>query len=1255
MKRLIISILVLVLAISNFWGLENTFVGNANAQSTQSADSKHYEIYPLPQNETYLGTEFTITDEVNIVSEETIDEATMNFLIEILESKSIEIKHSESIVSNKTNIVIGTRNSKEYVDNYFNEYLEYDDAIFNEIDAYVLNIDKEHEEKGVISILGGDTDAAYYALATLKMILDQIPNKTLQSVKYEDFADTKWRGFIEGFYGFPWSNDDRKSLMQFGGKFKMNSYIFGPKDDKYHNSAWRTLYPKDELAEIKELVDVGRETKTHFIWAIHPGFNMIKWDDYDNELATLLAKLDQLYDIGVRQFGLFMDDISLAQSLTDTDKHVKLVTDVAKWVEAKEDVKPLIYTPPFYNQDWTGETGKPYLKAMRNVPDNVEIVWTGIDVIGSVNTKDMQWAKDEIGRDPYVWFNWPVNGYKLDRLLLGKVSLLHPGTHNISGVVSNPLEQAELSKVALFGVADFTWNVDDFDDEQSWVDSFKHIAPEVADELNTIAYHMSDPSPNGRGIVVGESENIKEKLELFLNQFDEENLVEADGHDLIAEFDHILKAIDTFRTESQNDAMVEEIAPWLNSLENVVQSGKHAIQSAMSLQSSDMDSAWEDLAIATSAMANSKKFTRPIFNGQDRVVEAGAKRLVPFANHLINKLDAQIHLSMDPEAVILNPIGSYDSHKNLNKMVDGDDSTFEYIQTVQKNGDWYGVDLGKTIHINDINILQGRNDNDHDIFHKGILEYSTDGENWKAVGDERSGYKIDAKNLDIEARYVRYKLTHAGVPGGKQDLWTVIREFTINENTKKAVVYTDSKDLNETVVHSEGDSVEITNVRNLTLQPSEYIGIKLPNIERIANIKVESTQSNLVLETSENGIEWQEIKNDDSYPASAYVRLINRSKEEVVFDLTRLLVGFTKFNDPVVSQNFGGIHEGKIENVFDDNPETKVWLNGAQQAGKYVQVDMGGVFDVENVAVVINDGEKDYFRKGDLQLSLDGKTWETIHSFANPNNVALNYPEHEAPYRYMRAKIEKQKARYIRLISTEDSPKWLAFNGFIVNEGLEKIEMQNPALQVDPEGNTGNTADQAIDRKLSTFYAPKGNSSPGYLNYKLSSSTEISDLIILQSPTAISNAKVSVRDLEGWHQVGSLSKSFNTIDTSKFEHVLEMKIEWDGNVNPEINEIIPVKKAKDDNPPLNSVSDIKSLVEGFEETGEFEDNGTSHALKVHLTAVEQYEKKKESEKVVKHMKSFNTLLDHQLTNQLISEKAYKALKVGADELIEKWQ
>lgn len=1119
-----------------------------------------YEIYPLPHHQTYYGAEFTITDEVNVVMEGAIDNTTEQFLHQMLSAKSILANRSQSVATDKTNILIGVKNSKENVSTYFEENIQYNSEIFSHNDAYVLNIDNRLSQRGTIAILADSTDSAYYALATLNMILEQIPGKSIQTVKYEDYADTAWRGFIEGFYGFPWSHEDRISLMRFGGRFKMNSYIFAPKDDKYHNSAWRTLYPADELAKIKELVDVGNESKTKFVWAIHPGFNMINWNNYEAELQTLLAKLEQLYSVGVRQFGLFMDDISTSQSLTDKDKHVMLITDVANWAASKGDVKPLIYCPPFYNQSWTGESGKPYLQALRAVPENVEIIWTGKGVVGTVNTTDMQWPKDAHGRDPYVWLNWPVNDYKDSRLMLGKGEVLTPGTHNIAGVVSNPMGQAELSKVALFAVADFTWNTDDFNSDQSWLSSFRYIAPEVAEELNTIAYHLSDPSPSGHGLVVGESENVKADLELFLNRFSNGEPADEVGNQLIAEFDHVLQAIESFRQNSKNEKMVAEINPWLNSLRYVLEADKFATESAIALRKGELDNAWEGLAKASNALSESRQFQIKKLNYPDVTVEAGAKRLVPYAEQLIGKLDAQIYSAIDPEFVMALPMNSYGVTAGVNQMTDGDSSTYVYFQIVQKNGDWYGLDLGKSIKIHDIAITQGRTDSDHDIFQRGVVEYSLDGQTWTAIGEERSGFRIEVKELDLEARYIRYRLTHAGIPGGKPDLWTAVREFAVNSDQGKAGIYTNVTELKQAAVQATPISAELANLGSITLEPGQYVGIKLPNIEPIATIELDRSNADAVVESSENGVEWNAVPTEGPYRSAAYIRLINKGEDDISFMLNRLTLKLNKFAAPVVSHNYGGLYSGKIEEVFDGKLENKVWFNSAQSAGKYVQVDMGGIVNVRNVAVVINDGEGDYFRKGDLQLSLDGQTWETIHTFSNPGDRSLNFPEHEVPYRYKRVQVDHKQARYVRLTSTENYASWLALNEIIVNEGDGRPGMDNYSIQVNPQGAAGNEGIYAIDRKLSTYYTPNGESTDGVLTYKLSNATELSHVIIMQNPQYISNAAISIRDENGWHEAGALSQSFHRVDTAGYNHVLEVKLQWTGPVKPQVHEIIPVKR-----------------------------------------------------------------------------------------------
>jgi len=807
-----------------------------------------------------------------------------------------------------------------------------------------------------------------------------------------------------------------------------------------------------------------------------------------------------------------------------------------------------------------------------------------------------------------MWLNWPVNDYKDARLMLGKAEILTPGTHNIAGVVSNPMGHAELSKIALFAVADFTWNSDDFNDDESWLNSFKYVAPEAAEELHIIASHLSDPSPSGHGLVVGESEEMKPALESFLSKFSNGKSIQEIGNQLLDKFDTVLLAIKNFKEKSQNSNMEEEIDPWLTVLKNVVEADKSAVKSAISLQNDELDPAWEGLAKAAASLSESKTIKIKKLNYPDVTVEAGAKRLAPFANDLIKMLDAKISLSLNPEYTQTITKSSYDS-QTLDQMIDGDLNTFSYIQTIQKNGDWYGVDFGKTIMVNDIEIIQGRNDSDHDIFQRGILEVSIDGLNWTPVGSERSGFRISEKGLDIEARYVRYKLTHAGIPGGKPDLWTAIREFTVNGGSENASIYTNVSELMETPLSITEETVELANVENITLKPSEYLGVQLPTIEEVSQVTLESSDVNLVLESSENGVEWTPVTNDGPYVKAAYVRLINNGEKEISFDLRKLFIKIQKFTEPNITHNYEGVYSGTLDTLFNGKLEEKTWFRGLQNSGNYVQLDLGGIIEVENVAVVINDGEGDYFREGDLEISIDGTTWETIHTFNNPNDRSLNFPEHEVPYRYNRVQVDGKSARYVRLISTKNHPYWLALNEIIVNEGLERPSTQNHTIKAVPQGDTGIEVINVIDQRLSTFYKPKGDLQAGSLNYKISKNNQLNQIIILQDPSAISNAEVSVRDVNGWHKIGELSQSFNSLSTSRYNHVLEVMIQWTGDVSPIINEIITVKR--DGNLPRIQVGLLDEELQLAFAQGLITHKGILNSLLAKTDAIQKHQGNKE--------------------------------------------
>lgn len=170
--------------------------------------------------------------------------------------------------------------------------------------AYVMSIGKRG-----ISIVGYDERGAFYGIQTLRQLLESpvAKDRQLPYAEINDYPDLPNRGVVEGFYGTPWSHEVRLSLIDFYGRFKMNVYLYAPKDDPYHRVPhWRDPYPAKEANNIKELLEACKRSRVDFVWAIHPGGD-IKWNEEDYQ--KLLNKFNNMYDLGVRNFAVFFDDV----------------------------------------------------------------------------------------------------------------------------------------------------------------------------------------------------------------------------------------------------------------------------------------------------------------------------------------------------------------------------------------------------------------------------------------------------------------------------------------------------------------------------------------------------------------------------------------------------------------------------------------------------------------------------------------------------------------------------------------------------------------------------------------------------------------------------------------------------------------------------------------------------------------------------------------------------------------------------------
>ncbi len=431
---------------------------------------------------------------------------------------------------------------------------KYAARIPKQAEGYYLKIDKE----GIV-VAGADRRGVFYGVQTLVQLI-ALPKLPL--VEVTDYPDVPYRGVVEGFYGVPWSREARLSQLDFYGRNKMNIYIYGPKDDPYHSSPnWRKPYPAQEAEQLKELVECARRNEVLFYWAIHPGKD-IRWNTEDRDL--LMEKFESMYRLGIRAFAVFFDDIS--GEGTSAEKQVELLNDIYhNFVKVKGDVAPLLMCPTEYNRLWTKLEGGYLATLGGKLHPDIGILWTGDKVMACIDKPTMQFVNPLLKRKAFIWWNFPVSDYVRDRLLLGAV--YGNGTDiddDISAFISNPMEHAEASKIALFSIADYAWNMDAYKSDASWRRAVRYLMPGHAAALQVFASHNSDLGGNEHDFRREESEQIRPALERLLDAYCREGKREVAAASAVTEeCERMIASADLLLASDENPALIKEITPWL--------------------------------------------------------------------------------------------------------------------------------------------------------------------------------------------------------------------------------------------------------------------------------------------------------------------------------------------------------------------------------------------------------------------------------------------------------------------------------------------------------------------------------------------------------------------------------------------------------------------------------------------------------------------------------------------------------------------
>lgn len=264
-------------------------------------------------------------------------------------------------------------------------------------------------------------------------------------------------GIIEGFFGPPWSFEERESILRFMDEVGFSSYIYAPKEDAYHRTAWFDSYPRAMIHRFQKLIELSRELSIDFNFALSPGLS-IRYHD-QSHFKRLCAKYDQLLTLGVTSFSIFFDDIDPRLSAPDrTAFGVPAVAQVDVTKRLHEYLKDRCPNAKLYfcPTEYRGTKSSPYLDHIgAHLPLEIKVFWTGPGVVSrTICAEDARKFGRIIRRRPLLWDNYPVNDFDRARLFLGPLRGrdrdLIP---HLSGIFFNPMNEAQASKIALTSAA----------------------------------------------------------------------------------------------------------------------------------------------------------------------------------------------------------------------------------------------------------------------------------------------------------------------------------------------------------------------------------------------------------------------------------------------------------------------------------------------------------------------------------------------------------------------------------------------------------------------------------------------------------------------------------------------------------------------------------------------------------------------------------------------------------------------------------
>ncbi|MFS9257391.1 SIALI-17 repeat-containing surface protein [Streptococcus infantis] len=1081
----------------------------AVAAAAQSQDylKKEYKVFPTPQKVTYDEGVTKLHKQVNLVMGDQLDIYTRNRLKSVLQDHQISYTSSQTAVAGATNIYLGVHGQNSQAEK---EVSGISQGLFDKIDAYALSI-----KNNTISIVGKDTDAVFYGLTTLKHMLNESEAPVLRNVTVEDFAEIKNRGFIEGYYGNPWSNADRAELMRYGGDLKLTQYFFAPKDDPYHNKKWRELYPEEKLAEIRELARVGNQNKTRYVWTIHPFMNnRIRFGndaDYQKDLETIKAKFTQLMDVGVREFGILADDAP--SPVGGYNSYNRLMKDMTDWLTEKQATyvglrKEMIFVPGQY---W-GNGREDELKSLNeNLPTSTSMTLTGGKIWGEVsesflsNLKNNLTAGGKTYRPVSLWVNWPVTDNSKQHLILGGgEKFLHPNVDPslLSGIMLNPMQQSEPSKIALFSAAQYAWKQWKSEEEAkkvndiafNFVENGKFTDSEASVAFRELGKHMINQNMDGRVVKLEESVELAPKLDAFMSKLKAGQDVGAEREGLRAEFAKLKAAAQLYKA-SGDEKMRAQIHYWLDNTIDQMDALSALLDGTEAIEKNDSAKLWDSYYKGLKLYEQSQTYTFHYVDHDERA-ELGVQHIRPFLLGLREILATEVQKALHPDQVLSTFITNRTGVEGgLAEVTDGDLGTHALIKSPNsiQTGDYIGLKFNKAVPVQNLTFAMGTQANPRDTFNNAKVEYLNEKDEWVTLSEPSyTGNEplLKFENLNINAKAVRMIAT-----SDRGNTWFAVREIAVNRpvevtRAKQSATVTISPNLmykyNTTVgqITDGRDNTEamLANAdRTDTTPVNGWVQLDLGEVKPVTKVRlVQGSGDKLaegVLEYSADGSSWQELdrltgeqtKEIETPISARYVRVRNTKNINLWWRIADFSVETRAGNSELTDTNVESL---KSTPVYDSLGRYDLQIPSGTKlpANSYLGMKLDRLHQAESIQALGTENPS-----LNLEYSPNAQEW---------------YPADQV--------TDKSLVRYVRLVNKTDQEQAVTATSLLVQtKEVQPTTLDSTSMGIHPTYGRNDVRkiknlDQLFDGVYNNFvefsdYARKD----GHITLKLGSERDI--------------------------------------------------------------------------------------------------------------------------------------------------------------------